>query len=102
MADKQYTEENSWVKVEGEIATVGITEEAAKQAKEFMFIELPEKGKKIAKGEKYVTLEAVKWSGHVNSPVTGKIVEVNDALFDDPSVINNDPKGSWIMKVKID
>ena len=96
-----YNKDNSWIKIEGDIATVGIIEVAAKKVKEFIFIKLPEKGKTIKKGEIYISLEAVKWSGHLESPVSGKIVEVNEKLFDEPSKINKDPYGSWIMKVKL-
>jgi len=92
---------NSWVVQEGEIATVGVNEEAAKKVKEFVFIQLPKKGTKIKQGEDYCSLEALKWSGHIESPVSGEIIEVNDALFDEPSRINKDPYGSWIMKVKL-
>lgn len=98
----RYNKDYSWVKIEGDTATIGIVEPAAKKVKEFVFIKLPEKGKKIKQGETYVSLEAVKWSGHLSSPVTGEIVEVNDALFDEPSKINKDSYGSWIMKVKLD
>lgn len=96
-----YNRDNSWIKIEGDIATVGIIEVAAKKVKEFIFIKLPEKGKTIKKGDIYISLEAVKWSGHLESPVSGKIVEVNEKLFDEPSKINKDPYGSWIMKVKL-
>ncbi|MEM5871321.1 MAG: glycine cleavage system protein GcvH [Candidatus Aenigmatarchaeota archaeon] len=99
--DLLYNKDYSWVKVEGEIAIVGVTEPAAKKVKEFVFIKLPEKGRKIKKGETYVSLEAVKWSGHLSSPVSGEVIDVNEKLFDEPSLINKDPYGSWIMKVKI-
>jgi glycine cleavage system H protein len=96
-----YNKDNSWVKIEGDIAIVGIIEKAAKKVKEFVFIKLPEKGKEIKKGEIYVSLEAIKWSGHLSSPISGKIIDVNEELFDEPSKINKDPYGSWIMKVKL-
>ncbi len=100
--DLKYNEDYSWVKMEKDIATVGIIEPAAKKVKEFVFIKLPETGKKIKQGENYTSVEAVKWSGHLSSPVSGEIIEVNDSLFDEPSKINKDPYGSWIMKVKVD
>ncbi|MFP4423944.1 MAG: glycine cleavage system protein H [Candidatus Woesearchaeota archaeon] len=96
----KYNKDNSWVKVEGDIATVGVIEPAAKKV-EFVFIQLPEK-KEIKKGDTYVSLEGVKWSGHLSSPVTGEVIEVNEPLFDEPSKINEDPYGEWIMKVKLD
>jgi len=96
-----YNKDYSWVKIEGDIAIVGVIDSAAKKVKEFVFVNLPEKGKKIKQGETYVSLEAVKWSGHLSSPVSGEIVEVNEKLFDEPSLINRDPYGCWIMKVKM-
>ncbi len=98
----KYSRDNSWVKVEGDTATVGIIEPAAKKVKEFVFIKLPEKGKTIKQGDNYVSLEAVKWSGHLSSPVSGEIIEVDDSLFDEPSRINKDAYGSWIMKVRME
>lgn len=98
----KYNKDNSWVKTEDGTATVGVVSKAAENAQEFAFIKLPEKGKRIKKGDTYVSLEAVKWSGHLSSPVTGEITDVNNELFDDPSKINKDPYGSWIMKVKLD
>ncbi len=100
--DLKYNKDYSWVKIEGNKAIVGIVGPAAKKVKEFVFIKLPEKGKKIKQGENYVSVEAVKWSGHLSSPVTGEIIEVNDSLFDEPSKINKEPYKNWIMKVKLD
>ncbi|MFO7710461.1 MAG: glycine cleavage system protein GcvH [Candidatus Woesearchaeota archaeon] len=97
----RYNNDNSWVKVEGDTATVGVVEPATKKV-EFVFIQLPEKDKEIKQGDTYVSLEAVKWSGHLSSPVTGKVIEVNESLFDEPSKINEDPYGAWVMKVKLD
>ena len=97
-----YNKDYSWVKIEGDTAIVGIIEPAAKRVKEFVFIMLPKKGKKIKIGETYVSLEAIKWSGHLSSPVLGEIIDVNESLFDNPSKINKKPYDSWIMKVKLD
>lgn len=97
-----YNKDSSWVKLEGDIATVGVIEPAAKRVKEFVFARLPEKGKKIRQGEDYVALEALKWSGHLSSPVSGEIVEVNSSLFNDPSQINKEPYKNWVMKVHLD
>lgn len=98
----KYNKDYSWVKTEGNTATIGVVGPAAKKVQEFVFIQLPEKGKRIAQGDTYVSLEAIKWSGHLSSPVSGEIIEVNDSLFDEPGNINTDPYGSWIMKVKLD
>ncbi|HDD70904.1 MAG TPA: glycine cleavage system protein H [Candidatus Woesearchaeota archaeon] len=95
------SEEDSWVKKEGNTAIVGLKKEIAEKVKEFVFIKLPEKGKEIKKGEEYVSVESVKWSGHFESPVSGQIIEVNESLFDEPSKINKDPENTWIMKVNL-
>jgi glycine cleavage system H protein len=96
-----YGRDHSWVKIEGVVAAVGITMPAAAKVKEFIFIKLPEKGKTIRKGETYVSMESVKWSGHLSSPVSGEITDVNSPLYDEPSRINKDPYSSWIMKVRM-
>lgn len=98
----KYNEDYSWIKIKGDIATVGIIGVSAKKVKEFVFIQLPKKGDNIKQGEKYVSFEAVKWSGHLSSPVSGEIVEVNEELFDEPSKINKNPYEEWIMKIKIE
>ena len=97
-----YNQDYSWVKIEKDIATLGITKSASDKVGDFVFIKLPEVGQKLEKGEVYVSLEALKWSGHLSSPLSGEITEVNDELFDEPSIINEDPysKG-WIAKIKL-
>ena len=95
--DKKYL----WVKLDKDVATIGIIKSAAALAKEFVFIQLPEKGK-IKKGDTLVSLEAMKWSGEVESPLSGEIIEVHNSLFDDPSIINKDAYGEgWIAKMKV-
>jgi glycine cleavage system H protein len=99
--DLKYNTDNSWIKIEDNIATIGMIPLACEKVKEFVFIQLPEKEKMITKGENYVSLEAIKWSGHLSSPLSGKIIEVNESLFDEPIKINQDPYGSWIIKIQI-
>lgn len=96
-----YNKDSSWVKIDGKVATVGIIEPSAKLVKEFLFIKLPDSGRRINQGDNYVSIEALKWSGHLSSPVTGEIIEVNEGLFDEPETINEHPYLKWIMKVKI-
>ncbi|MFW5865623.1 MAG: glycine cleavage system protein H [Nanoarchaeota archaeon] len=98
----KYNKDYSWVKVEGDTVTLGVVGPAAKKVNEFVFIMLPEKGKKIKQGENYVSVEAVKWSGHLSSPVSGEIIDVNDPLFDEPAEINKEPYKNWIAKIKLD
>ncbi len=97
-----YNKDYSWIKIEGEIATLGLIKPAAKKVEEFVFIKLPEKNEEINEGEIYVSLEAMKWSGHLSSPVSGEVVEVNEEVFNDPAIINEDPydKG-WFCKIKL-
>ncbi len=94
--------EHVWVKAEDGKATLGVTDYALKAVKEIVFIDLPEEGQKLKKGEDFVSLESVKWSGHIESPVSGKVIEVNEALFDEPSKLNEDAYSSWICKVELD
>ena len=96
----KYDDKFSWVKKEDDNLIVGITQPSASLVSEFIFIQLPQKGKQIKKGENYVSLEASKWSGHVESPVSGEIIDVNEELFDEPSRINKDAYKEWIMKIK--
>jgi glycine cleavage system H protein len=98
----KYNKDYSWVNIDGKTVTLGIVSPGAKKVKEFVFVMLPEKGKKIKKGERYVSLEAVKWTGHLSSPVSGEIIEVNSSIFDDPSEINKDGYKNWIAKIKIE
>lgn len=101
--DLKYTEEHEWVKVEGEIGIVGITDFAQSELSDIVYVELPEVGKNIKKGEVIATVEAVKTVADVYSPISGEIVEVNEKLKDEPSIINNDPYGEgWIAKIKME
>jgi len=96
----KYNKDYSWVKKEGKTVSLGIIKPSADRIQEFVFIDLPEKGE-IKKGETYTSLEAMKWSGHLSSPVNGEIIEVNRELFQEPKKINEDPYGEWIAKIKI-
>lgn len=99
----KYTEEHEWVKIEGDIAIVGITDFAQNELSDIVYVELPEVGKNIKKGDVIATVEAVKTVADVYSPVSGEIIEVNEKLKDEPSIINNDPYGEgWIAKVKME
>jgi glycine cleavage system H protein len=92
--------EHLWVKEETGTATVGVTDYALAQVKEVVFIDLPKKGD-IKKGQTLFSLESVKWSGHIESPVSGTVSEVNDSLFDEPEKLNNAPYESWVCKIKL-
>jgi glycine cleavage system H protein len=97
-----YNKDHSWVKINESEAVLGLIKPAADKVQEFVFIDLPRKGQKLNKGDTYVSLEAVKWSGHLSSPLSGEIIEVNNELFDEPGVINEDPyEKGWIAKIKL-
>ncbi|NJL44090.1 MAG: glycine cleavage system protein H [Nitrosarchaeum sp.] len=96
--DLLYNEDSSWIRLESGVATIGIIHPVATTLKEFLFVQLPEK-KSIRAGDIYVSLETLKWSGHLTSPLTGSIIDVNQTLYDEPSKINADPYGSWIIKL---
>jgi glycine cleavage system H protein len=101
-SDLKYSKEHEWVRIEGDVAVVGVTDFAQKQLTDIVFVELPEKGKKVEKGKAMAVIESVKSVSDVFSPVTGEVVEANEELSNNPDIINKDPYGnSWIAKVKI-
>lgn len=101
--DRRYTKEHEWVKVDGAAGTVGITDFAQKQLGDVVFLELPEKGKKIKAHERFGTVESVKAVSELFSPVGGEVVEVNSGLVAKPETVNADPYGAgWMIRVKLD
>jgi glycine cleavage system H protein len=99
----KFTEDHEWLKIEGDVATVGITEHAAEQLGDLVFVELPEVGAKLDKGGEASTVESVKAASDVYCPLAGEITEVNQAIADDPSLVNSDPTGAgWFFKLKLD
>ena len=101
--DLKYTPEHEWVGVEGALATVGVTDYAQGELGDVVFIELPRVGTEVKLGEAFGTIEAVKAVSEIYSPVTGKVVEVNTMLGDDPMIVNRDCYGEgWIIKVEMD
>ena len=98
----KYTEDHEWVKVDGDIAIVGITEHAQDALGDVVFVELPEVGKTLAQKDVAGVVESVKAAADVYMPVGGEVVEVNQALADEPSLANSDPMGAgWFFKVKL-
>ena len=98
----KYTEDHEWIKVEGDIAIVGITEHAQDALGDVVFVELPEVGKTLAQKDVAGVVESVKAAADVYMPVSGEVVEVNRALADEPSLANGDPMGAgWFFKVKL-
>jgi len=100
--DRLYTKSHEWIKVEGNVGTVGITQYAVEHLGELVNIDLPEVGKEVQKGEEVAVLDSIKASEAVYSPVSGKIVEVNEALADDLSLLSESPYDEgWIFKIEI-
>lgn len=99
-AELKYTKDHEWMKMEGDIAVVGISDFAQDALGDVVFINLPEVGDTVTAGESFGDVESVKAVSDVNSPVTGVIVEVNEELVDSPENLNEDPYGSWIIKVE--
>jgi glycine cleavage system H protein len=101
--DRRYTKEHEWVKVDGDRGTVGITDFAQKQLGDVVFLELPEKGRRIKAHERFGTVESVKAVSELFSPVGGEIAEVNTALAEKPETVNADPyEAGWMIRVKLE
>ncbi len=99
----RYTKSHEWVRVEGGTARVGITDYAQKKLGDVVYVELPEVGKKLKKGEVAVTVESVKAAESVYAPVSGEVVEVNEELVSTPGTINQDPYGNgWLFVLKVE
>ena len=96
----KYTKDHEWIKMEGDIAVIGISDFAQDALGDVVFINLPEVGDAVTAGEAFGDVESVKAVSDVNSPVTGVVVEVNEDLADSPENLNSDPYGSWIIKVE--
>ncbi|MBC7151878.1 MAG: glycine cleavage system protein GcvH [Rhizobium sp.] len=98
----KFTAEHEWLKIEGDVATVGITTHAAEQLGDLVFVELPEVGATFDKGADAATVESVKAASEVYCPLDGEITEINQAIVDDPSLVNSDPQGAgWFFKLKL-
>src|ERR1044071_4281044 len=99
---KHYTKEHEWISVDGDIATIGITNHAQEQLGDVVFVELPAVGRKVAKGGDAAVVESVKAASEVYAPVTGEVTEVNRALEGEPALVNKDPEGSaWFLKIRL-
>lgn len=98
----KYTEDHEWVKVEGEIATIGVTDYAQKELGDIVYVEVETEGEELSAGETFGTIEAVKTVADMFMPVSGEVTEKNESLEDEPELINNSPyEKGWIIKIKI-
>ena len=97
-----FTKEHEWVRVEGDTATVGISDHAQEALGDIVFAEVPEAGRQVAKGQEAAVVESVKAASDVYAPVSGEVTAGNPAIADDPAVINRDPEGEgWFFKLKL-
>ena len=102
MAEKKYTKEHEWVEVNGDTATVGITNHAQESLGDIVFIDLPTVGKEVKSNEELCVIESVKAASDIYAPIDGEVIEINNNLNDDASIVNQDPeKDGWIFKMKI-
>ena len=99
--DLKYTKEHEWIKIDGNLAAIGITDYAQGELGDIVFVELPSVGDDVKAGETFGTIEAVKAVSEIFSPLSGKVAKVNELLEDDPMVINSDPYGDgWMIKIE--
>jgi glycine cleavage system H protein len=99
----KYTEEHEWLEVEGDLVTVGITEHASEQLGDIVFVDLPQPDTAVTRGNGVVVIESVKAASDILAPLDGEIAEVNEALTDNPGLVNEDPLGNgWIFKIRIE
>jgi len=99
--DLKYTKDHEWVRADGDIATVGITDYAQKSLGDVVYLELPEVGRSLKKGEVFGTIESVKAVSELYAPVSGEVTDVHSALVQHPETVNKDAHGAWMIKVKI-
>jgi len=102
MSDVKYSKEHEWLKLQGDVATIGITKHATEMLGDIVFVELPEKGSSVEKDGTAGVVESTKAASDVYTPVSGEVVDANQTIVDDPSKINTDPEGdSWFFKLKL-
>jgi glycine cleavage system H protein len=102
MSDIRYTKEHEWVRTDGDLATVGISEHAQEQLGDVVFVELPEVGRQVSQGGSFAVVESVKAASDVYAPISGEVVETNSAIEDDPGLVNRSAEGEgWFCKLRI-
>lgn len=99
--DLRYADSHEWVKLEGDIATIGITDYAQHALGNIVYVDMPEVGDEVTKGEEFGAVESVKAASDLISPVSGEVIEINEALEDSPELVNEDAFNNWIMKVRV-
>jgi glycine cleavage system H protein len=102
MATTYFTEDHEWIRIENGVATVGITDYAQEQLGDLVFVELPDKGRMLSKGDATVVVESVKAASDVYAPADGEVTDVNDKLSSEPALVNSAPSGDgWLWKMKL-
>ena len=102
MSEVKFSRDHEWIKMEGEVATIGITKHATEMLGDIVFVELPEKGSSVEKDGTAGVVESTKAASDVYTPVSGEVIDINQTIIDDPSLINSDPEGNaWFFKLKI-
>ena len=99
--DRKYTKDHEWIRISGDTAEIGITDFAQQQLGDVVFVDLPEPGKAITAGDSFGSIESVKAVSELYAPMSGEVLEVNGNLKDHPEVINTDPHGTWMIKVRL-
>ena len=99
--DRKYADSHEWVKLDGDIATVGISDYAQHALGNIVYVDMPEEGDEVTQGEDFGAVESVKAASDLISPVSGEVVEINEELTDKPELINEDAFANWIIKVKV-
>ena len=102
LTDLKYTAEHEWVALSGDVATVGITDYAADKLGDVVYVDLPAVGTTVTAGAVCGEIESTKSVGELYAPLTGEVVEINDAVVDDPSQVNADAFGAWLVKIQVD
>ena len=101
-SDLKYAKSHEWVRVSGDSAVVGITDHAQHELTDIVFVELPELGRKLKAGEACAVVESVKTASDIYSPLSGEIIEINQAVVDNPALVNSEPHGGgWFFKIKL-
>ena len=102
MSEMKFSEDHEWIRIEGDSGAIGITDYAQEQLGDIVFVELPEVGKQLSKGDEAAVIESVKAASELYAIVGGEVTEVNEGLGDDPAQVNSDPMGGgWFFKIKI-
>jgi glycine cleavage system H protein len=100
-ADCKYTKDHEWIKIDGGVGRVGITDFAQKQLGDVVYLDLPQVGRALKLGDAFGTVESVKAVSELYSPVSGEVVAVNAALAEKPETVNKDPHGSWMVEIRL-